>query len=109
MWAVAAPAALAQKASPVSAIATWLQMMQAVDPQLIHLMTPIDQTLAELGGMIGVPAHLINSKVDRDQLAAAAAKVVQPMVQNQINPPGAAPPPPPANGAPAQPGLRAVA
>lgn len=103
---LATPAALAQKASPVSAIATWLQLIQAVDPQMIHLETPLDQTLAEIGAAIGVPAHLINTKADRDQLTAAAAKVVTPIVQNQINPPGA---PPPANGAPAQPGLRVAA
>lgn len=103
---LASPAALAQKASPVSAIATWLQMIQAVNPQMIHVMTPLDQTLAELGQDIGVPQHLINDQVKREDVMKAAAGVVAPAVTNQINPPA---PPPPANGAPAQPGLRAVA
>lgn len=103
---LASPAALAQKASPVSAIATWLQMIQAVNPQMIHVMTPLDQTLAEMGQDIGVPQHLINDQVKREDVMKAAAGVVAPAVTNQINPPA---PPPPANGAPAQPGLRAVA
>ncbi|MFZ1963449.1 MAG: portal protein [Roseiarcus sp.] len=103
---LASAAALAQKASPVSAIATWLQMIQAIDPQMLHLMTPLDQMLAEIGADIGVPAHLINPAAQRQALAAAAAKAITPQVQAQINPPA---PPPPANGAPAQPGLRAAA
>ena len=99
------PAAMASRANMVPAMVTWLQLIQAVDPKMIGLMTPLDKALAEIGAAIGVPAHLINSSVKRDELAKAAAAVVTPMVQNQINPPGA---PPPANGAPAQPQLGAV-
>lgn len=98
---LASPAALAQQANPVQAIATWLQMIQAINPQMLHVMTPLDQTLAELGQSIGVPQHLINTKVDREEVMKAAAGVVTPAVQNAINPPGPAPPP---NGAPAQAG-----
>ncbi len=105
---LASPAALAQKASPVSALATWLQMIQAVSPQMIHVMTPLDQTLAEIGEDIGVPQHLINDTAKRADVMKAAAQVVTPMVQNQINPPGAQPEAPPPNGAPAQAGLRVV-
>ena len=101
---LASPAALASKASPVSAIATWLQMIQAINPQMVNLMTPIDATLARIGDAIGVPADLINSQAKRDDLAKIAAQAVTPVVNSAINPPGA---PPPANGAPAQPGLQA--
>ncbi len=107
---LSSPAALAAKASPVSAIANWLQMIQAVAPPLLHIMTPLDQTLAEIGADIGVPTHLINDTNKRTQLAAQAAQVVTPALQAQLGgPAGAAPPPPPANGAPGQAGLRAVA
>ena len=103
---LASPAALAQKASPVSAIVNWLGMIQQISPQMLHLMTPLDQTLAEIGADIGVPAHAINGKADRDKLAQAAANVVQPALAAQLGgSASAAPPPPPANGAPAQPGI----
>jgi hypothetical protein len=109
---LASPAALAQRASPVTAIANWLSMIQAVAPPLLHVMTPLDQTLAEVGADIGVPAHLISPSSTRQATMAAAAQVVTPQITGSLGGPSAgaaAPPPPPANGAPAQPGLRRVA
>jgi hypothetical protein len=98
---LASPAALAAKASPVQAVVSWLQMMQQLDPSMIHFETDLGQTFAELGSWIGVPAHLIASTADRLKSQAAAAQVVA--AQQQAQAAAQAPPPVP-NGNPAQAG-----
>ena len=102
---LASPAALAAKASPVPALINWMSLIQAIAPNLLHVMTPLDQTLAEIGADVGVPAHLINTTVDRAKFLQATAQMVTPAIQGQLSGPAGAAPPPPPNGAPAQPGL----
>ena len=109
---LSSPAALAQKASPITAIVSWLQLIQAIDPQMMQFMTDVGQTFADIGANMGVPAHNIIPSGTREQLQKAAAAVVAQQAQAQQQQAAAAAPPPVPNGDPAQAGaprLRAVA
>lgn len=97
------PKALAMRASPVTAIVNWLQMIQMMDPTLLHTMTPLDQTLAEIGADIGVPAHVINSAAQRGKITQANIAAQQAQAQALAQSQAQAPAP---SGAPMQPGLQ---
>jgi hypothetical protein len=108
---LSSPAAIAQKSSPVTAIVNWLQLMQAIDPQMLQFMTDIGQTFADIGTDIGVPAHVIIPSGTRQQLQAAAAQATAAQVTQQNAQAQAQAPQPVPNGDPAQAGapkLRAV-
>jgi hypothetical protein len=109
---LSSPQALAQKASPITAIVSWLQLIQAIDPQMMQFMTDIGQTFADIGANMGVPAHNIIPSGTREQLQKAAAAVVAQQAQAAQQAAQAQQPPPVPNGDPAQAGgprLRAVA
>jgi hypothetical protein len=101
---VTSPLAQAGKARDAQTYLQWVQMCMALDPTgaLARQVTPLEQGLAELGGDIGVKAHLIYPADTRQSIASAieqgvqaAMAAMQKQQQQQQNPP-------PANGDPAQ-------
>lgn len=70
------PLARSQQMNEVQTVINWLQMVQALGgPQAIMISAVIEKIPAWVGGKLGVPAELIRTKDESDQVQKDIAKV----------------------------------
>lgn len=97
---VISPLAQAFRAERALKYVNWLGIIgQTAGPQTAHLVTPVEQGLAEVGEDLGVPAHLIFTSTQQDNIQSTIKTLVAQGVAAGLKAQQAPPVP---NGDPAQ-------